>query len=360
MLRISFPFTPVAAPRGISHTATMTWDRIRGHDRARLQLQMAYRHQRLAHAYLFVGPPGIGKHLFAREVAKALLCESPPAAFTACDRCPACLQVVAHTHPDCKHAAKPEDKAEFPIDTIRELCDELSQRPIRGSRKIAIVDDADDFNEEAANAFLKMLEEPPTGSLLILISTSTDRQLPTILSRCQLVKFQPLADDDIQAILAEQGVEEPNQRMQLARMAGGSVARALALNDPALGEFRQFLLNELTAARPDSLAISQRWIPFAEEAGSSGAEQRARTDAIVHVMLDLFRAALRVSLGATESASDARENAAIRTLAAQGPERLMESMDAALAAELNNQRRLQLALLIEQLADRWTARPATR
>ncbi|MFO0826006.1 MAG: hypothetical protein U0792_23285 [Gemmataceae bacterium] len=123
--------------------------------------------------YLLVGPDGVGKRLFAHELAKALLCERPPAPLTACDSCPACAQVEAETHPDFH--GTPKGKQELPVDEMRAFCTQLAKKPSRGSRIVGIVEDADDFNAESANSFLKTLEEPPPGALLLLIA-GIDRQ----------------------------------------------------------------------------------------------------------------------------------------------------------------------------------------
>ena len=110
---------------------------------------------------------------------------------------------------------------------MREFCAQLSRKPTRGSRKIGIVEDADDFNEESANAFLKTLEEPPPGALLLLIATDIGRQLPTILSRCQVVRFASLSDADVAAILEAHAVDDAAKRDRLTRSASGSAGRAL-------------------------------------------------------------------------------------------------------------------------------------
>src|SRR3954454_22936004 len=101
----------------------MSWDRVRGHDALVEGFRRAVRRGRLAHAYLFTGPPGVGKRLFATELARALLCErADPDSLQACDTCPSCIQVEAGTHPDLFLAARPAEVHEWPIELMRELC----------------------------------------------------------------------------------------------------------------------------------------------------------------------------------------------------------------------------------------------
>src|SRR5262245_7592648 len=213
----------------------MSWSQILGHaDRIESFRQIVARN-RLAHAYLFVGPPGVGKRRFAQELAKALLCEAPRASsLDACDKCAACLLVDAGTHPDLFAVSRPEEKNEMPIDVMKELCRGFSLKSARGHGKIGILDDADDLNDESANCFLKTLEEPPPGSVFILIGTSSDRQLATIKSRCHLVRFAPLTDDQVRAILQKQGIADEAMLGRLVRLAGGSPGQALALADESL------------------------------------------------------------------------------------------------------------------------------
>src|SRR5262245_47271126 len=125
----------------------MSWTAIKAHHAIADGFARVAARGRLAHAYLFVGLNGIGKRLFARQLAKTLLCENRPAdRFDSCDRCAACKLVDAGTHPDLFEVGRPEEKHEFPIDTMRDLLASLALKPARGGRKIAIVDDADDLN----------------------------------------------------------------------------------------------------------------------------------------------------------------------------------------------------------------------
>src|SRR5215212_431631 len=169
----------------------MSWERIKGHDAILAGFRRVVQRGRLAHAYLFVGPDGVGKKLFAVELAKAFLCERPRGELDACGECSSCSLVDADTHPDLTIARRPEDKHEFPVELMRSLLANFALKPARGKGRVVIVDGADDFNDESSNAFLKTLEEPPPGSLLILVGFSPDRQLATIVSRCQVVRFGP-------------------------------------------------------------------------------------------------------------------------------------------------------------------------
>jgi len=330
----------------------MAWSRIRGHDDARRQLFSAYQRGRLAHAYLFVGPDGVGKKAFALELAKALLCERPPAELTACDRCPACAQVMAGTHPDVTTARKPDDKQEFVIDVMRDLCNQLGLKPARGMRKVAIIEDADDFNEESANCFLKTLEEPPPGAVLILLATATERQLPTILSRCQLVRFKALSPADLRAALADHDITDPTTVDKLTRIAGGSVGRAVALNDPALWEFRQVLVSALGSNRPDAVGLASKFDKFVEEAGKESAAKRDRASLVIRLLTDILQTALRLSLGAEGATTDPAEAEKLRALSSRDPDLIADMLEACTDADRHVERRVQLVLVIEQLADR--------
>lgn len=331
----------------------MAWDRIRGHDAARSHLLTAAARGRLAHAFLFVGPDGVGKKLFATEFAKALLCEVPPAPLTACDRCPACVQVTAGTHPDAYTARRGDDENELSIDVIRDFCTRLGRKASRGARKVGIVEEADEFNANSANAFLKVLEEPPPGSVLILLATSTERQLPTILSRCQAVAFHPLSPADLRAVLAAHGVADPATVARLVRLAGGSPGRALALNDDGVWAFREDLLAAVTAPRPDATGLIAKWAKFVEDAGKATPAQRTRAALGLGLLVDLLRTALRNGAGGAEA-----EAAKLAALADRvGPDRLADWLDACLDADAQIGRYLQVMLVIEALTDRML-RPA--
>jgi DNA polymerase-3 subunit delta' len=330
------------------------WQRVRGHDAWVEAFRQAVSRGRLAHAYLFAGPAGVGKRLFAIELAKALLCEAPPAGapLTACDRCPACVQVEAGTHPDFFSASRPADSQEFPIELMRELCKGFALRSARGKGKAVVIDDADDLNEESANCFLKTLEEPPPASVLVLIGTSADRQLPTIVSRCQVVRFAPLPADIVSDLLREQGVEDAALRGRLARLSGGSPGLALALADPALWDFRRTFLAELLRPAPDMVGLARSWTEFVEEAAKESAAQRTRARLVLRLLIDFLDDALAVSQGASPRRTEADDRPALEALAAKhGPERLLELIERCLEADTQVERRVQLVLVLEAVLD---------
>ena len=336
----------------------MSWQHVRGHDPIFQAFDRVVRRGRLAHAYLFTGRAGIGKRRFANELAKALLCEKPPAdRLEACDHCPACAQVEAESHPDFFVVTRPEESLVIPIDTMRELSRNLSLKPVRGPRKIAVIDDADDLNDltsghAAANSFLKTLEEPAPGSLLLLIGTDPDRQLPTIVSRCHLIRFAPLPPALVRELLQEQGIADAALVERLARMSGGSLGQALALADPALWEFRQTLLQALTQPRFDGVALGQAWTRFVEEAGKESASQRRRAALTLRFVIDLLHATLRIALGAAPEGVEAQEVPPLTELAGRlHVTQLLEMIDRCHEAAIQIDRRVQLVLTLEALTD---------
>jgi DNA polymerase-3 subunit delta' len=327
----------------------MAWSDVRGHTHQVDQLRQAHRTDRLGHAYLCVGPDGIGKKRFAIELAKALLCENQPSPFDACDRCPACAQVEAGTHPDFVTAHKPEERVEFTIETMRELLVKLSLRPVRGTRKVILIEDVDDFNEETANCFLKTLEEPPPGSIFLLLATSAERQLATIISRAQVLKFRTLAEEDLRSILAEQALLTDNIEPIVA-LSAGRMGRAVALTNEAVWNCRTSVMNLLASARPGALELAQLLIATVEEAGKDSPTQRERARLLVHLVGELLRDALRAKHGASSNTSTYSNADAVAARWSEGV--LCDAMDATVEAERMIQRRVPVPIALEQLADR--------
>ena len=224
-----------------------------------------------------------------------------PAELAPCGVCEGCVQVAASTHPDLIEVRKPDDRATLPIELLiggretrmREgLCHDISLRPY-GRRKIAILDDADTLNKEGANCLLKTLEEPPPDSVLILIGTNLQGQLPTIRSRCQAILFQQLSDENLtELILREEVVEDEEQARELARASAGSLSQATLLADPELLEFRTELLKLLGLGRLPIVDLAKRLGGIVDAAGKEAKLRRERLKLLMHNAADFYRAVL--------------------------------------------------------------------
>ena len=196
----------------------MTFGAILGQEHALSLLQKALESARLGHAYLFYGPSGVGKKLTALQFAKALVCQDATA--DACDRCASCHKMTTGNHPDVV-VINPEG-ASIRIEHIRAMQRQLSYRPYESQRTVVIIDSCESLTPPAANALLKTLEEPSASALLLLLTSKKDALPLTIISRCQQIPFRPLAPPHIQAILLQQGVDEPTAAL-VATLAEGRV-----------------------------------------------------------------------------------------------------------------------------------------
>jgi len=331
----------------------VSWHSVRGHDRIVSVLRTNLQSGRFPHAFLFVGPEGVGKRTFARMLARALLCErNNEVLLDPCETCPGCVQVKAGTHPDLIEVARPEDRQELPIRVIRELCANFGLKPARGARKIAIVDDVDDMNDEAANAFLKTLEEPPPGAVLILIGTSAELQLETIVSRCQVVRFEPIAEPELAALLLEVGVAtDPSDAARLAALGEGSVSRASGLADPDLERFRRELIDELAVEHGfDPTELANRLAAFVRQAGKESSQQRRRAGLLIDELARMFRGVLWQTAGLEAPCPDPADRRAAHLLAERlEPEDVFVLADRCLEATYHLERNLYLPLVLESL-----------
>jgi len=214
----------------------MAFDNILGQDRPKQILDKALRSGRTPNSYLFYGQESVGKKFTAIEVCKALNCEtlSP---VDSCNKCPSCLKIEKRIHPDLfilepKKSSPTAREAVLKIDEIRELQKKLLYLPYEGNTKVAIINNAECMNSQAANSFLKTLEEPPTKTLIILIASNPHQLLPTVVSRCQGIRFYPLPNEAIKKIICnhletETGESQPEEIELRSRHSMGQVAYAL-------------------------------------------------------------------------------------------------------------------------------------
>ncbi|HWA97176.1 MAG TPA: DNA polymerase III subunit [Pirellulales bacterium] len=336
------------------------WQGIEGHDAIVDMFRRTLERGRLASTYLFVGPSGVGKRTFAHRLAQALLCRASPAQrLEPCGRCESCLMAQAGTHPDILEVAKPADRAEIPVRLLigagerrmqEGLCHDLWQKPLPGSRRIAVIDDADDLNEEGANCLLKTLEEPPPGAVIFLIGTSAQRQLPTIRSRAQLVRFQPLEPATVARLLVERGmVADEAEAARIAQYSDGSLERAGELLDADYWTFRRTWLAELADPRASVLEASKQLLAFVEEAGKEAAARRKRLRQAIDLTTDFFMELARVLAGAPNLGDDEIRRASQRRSETwlTGDEGALEAAARCLEAREQVERYVNQATLVE-------------
>ena len=217
----------------------MSFDNIRGNQKARSLLLRAIERGRVAHAYLFAGQSGVGKLATARAMAATLNCEDY--AGDSCRQCDSCRRVADGVHPN--YIEVEPEKGLIKIDKIRELQKIMSYRLELGHRIIAI-NGAEHLVRGAANAFLKTLEEPTEGSTIILVSSSPDSLLPTIISRCQRVNFRPLGIGEVAEELGGYDLTE-EQKKAAAMLSGGSITKAREALDGGVFQRRAELFERL-------------------------------------------------------------------------------------------------------------------
>ena len=272
----------------------------RGHDRVYEQFQRAMERNRLSGSFLFIGPEGVGKRMFATELAKAMLClHNGERSMEPCGQCASCREIAKNSHPDFEYVCKPEEKSLMPLETLigppehrnsSGLCHFLSIAPQFSARKVAILDDADYLNAEGANALLKTLEEPSPRAIIILLGTSAAKQLPTIRSRCRIVRFDPLAVDTVAELLIEKKiVENPEDAQMFAQASQGSMTIAADWARPGFWDFRARLLDLLGTFPFDAFDFSKSVAEFAESVGKvSAVAKRAAIHCAMCVVLEFL------------------------------------------------------------------------
>lgn len=276
---------------------------IYGQDKAISTIQRAIETNRLAHAYLFIGPEGSGKATTALAIAGALNCLEAPG--QGCDTCSSCIKVQHGIHPDvhilgtrtshllveqAKHlqalgmenVSEPTN-ASILIEQVRELESRLDLPPHEGRYRVVIIDGADLLGESSANALLKSLEEPRDKTIFILVSSNAHRLLPTIISRCQRLRFAPLKSEHLQQIATSFGAFTPQQCLTAIKLAEGNAQR-----------LRQMLegqrIEKLKQTADKILAISDR--PSAKAMFGLSSEQGKEREDFLD-MLHLLRLQLR-------------------------------------------------------------------
>ncbi len=294
-----------------------------GHEWAVEQLRGALAAGSDAHAYLFSGPAGIGKALLALRLAQALNCETSPV--EPCLACRSCRRIERGNHPDIRISGmaaqaaglKADEAArqkELKIATIREWLRDIALRPYEGRRRVLILHDAERLSEEAANAMLKTLEEPPPFATLILVANSVDL-LPTIVSRCRVLRLRPLPRRQVAVALEARGVTSEDAAL-LAAWSGGRIGWALSmLETPDEIGRRDEQLAALLALHEGGRPAGLRW------AEQRAKEYRSGEQATVFAWLELWqswwRDVLLTYTGCTEGVVNIDRREALERAAAR-------------------------------------------
>jgi DNA polymerase-3 subunit delta' len=222
-----------------------------GHQQIIEQFQRTVASGRIAGAYLFVGPAGVGKETVARYFAQLIFCQQDAQPPTVCGTCLACRKVDSGNHPDLQFIRP--DGSLLKIGQIRELRRQVIYAPLEASRKVYILTDVDRMNPEAENCLLKTLEEPPAASVLILLTSNLQALLPTTRSRCQILQFHPMPTQELATILADRYSVAPEQATTLAITADGAIGKALTQLEKG---------DVLTEEVPEILRVTDRLAAF--------------------------------------------------------------------------------------------------
>lgn len=202
----------------------MMFENIIGNDNLKKQFKKSIDNNQISHSYLFIGTQGIGKYLFAKELAKALLCLGED---KYCNNCKSCIEFNDNNNPDCMYIEPDGNKIK--IDQIREMQSKVQEKPIISSKKVYIIDNADKMTQEAQNSLLKTLEEPPQFVTIILIGENENTILSTIKSRCMIIHFNPINDNEMITYLKNNGIENVSENM--LELFQGSIGNAIKLKD---------------------------------------------------------------------------------------------------------------------------------
>jgi len=230
---------------------TNNWN-LTGHEWAVDMLKKHVVNRTTRHAYLFSGPPGLGRRTLALRFAQALNCTNPVSAGIPCGVCRDCKQIELMQHPDLTIIQADSEGGTLKVDQIREARKSLTLKPYMSKYRVAIFLRFQETNDNAANALLKTLEEAPSYAVLILTADNPEQLLPTIVSRCEVLRLRPLSIEEVKQDLINRGVDDERARL-VAHIAGGRPGYARRLvEDDALLDKREERLNDLLTLLPAS------------------------------------------------------------------------------------------------------------
>jgi len=242
----------------------MAFKEIKGQEKVIRILQREVATSSLPGAYLFVGPRGVGKKLTALTFAKVLNCKRK--GVDSCEECSSCQKINHLNHPNVRIISGEEESIK--IEQIRSLKRETGYRIYEGRKRVWIIEEAGKLSLEASNSLLKILEEPPPDTLFILIIQTLEDVLPTIRSRCQIIRFSPLSSREIEKILREKFSLNPQNISLIGKLSRGSMEEALLLvKEEEIFKKRDIILNNLTRdlSIEEIMKISKEWVNYSPQ-----------------------------------------------------------------------------------------------
>ncbi len=256
----------------------MSFEDIKGQDSALSVLKEGIKSGRIFSSYLFVGPNGIGKKETAKNFAKAINCldeKNKP-----CEACTSCAKINSDVHPDVLFVEPQGKSVSIGIDQIRSVLTKANLKPYEAKKKVFVINDAHTMSQEASNAFLKTLEEPPSDTVFILISRSEDLLLPTIVSRCHVIKFFAARPALVENFLIERFGTEKDKARILSSFSGGRIGEAVRLDEKGLIEKKNNVIDSMLG----------RGRELSEELGvySGRDELKEKLEFIVSFLRDMF------------------------------------------------------------------------
>jgi DNA polymerase III subunit delta' len=272
-----------------------------GHNRLIGLLERSIAGGTLPPSLLFAGPAGVGKRTTAVAFAQALNCLAPRDG-DACGVCAACSRIARGVHPDVVLVA-PEDSGAIRIEQVRDIVDRAAYRPFEGRRRVVIIDEADALGVPPQHALLKTLEEPPSSSIFILVTSRPDVLLPTVRSRCPQLRFRPLSPGDIASALIARGMPE-REAHAVAATADGSLADAIGASGGELVEAREIAHRVLAhaAAHPEPARRIEAAKELLAKTGAGGAADRVQLSSYLRAMASLLRDLEVLATGAAATA----------------------------------------------------------
>lgn len=282
-------------------------------------LQKAIRSQRVPGALIFTGQSGVGKQRFALEFAKSLNCNYLDKDFNSCDSCSFCQRIDVNQFPDTKIITP--DGQFIKVDQIRNIVNEVYYRPFEGKYRVYIIEMAERLREQAANALLKTLEEPPETSIIILLTSSLDSLLPTIRSRTIKLQFAPLSEEALSNYLNTNYPRPELEQKLLVKLAQGSIGRALSIDISEYLTRRQECLELLI-----TLASRDKTVALLKLAESFGRKERAEFDLYLVVLLTLLQDLLHLQISSNSSITNFDILSILLDLAIKAPKTIFTSL----------------------------------